>query len=75
LIVDYYTFFKTKPKLWGIKTLTKEEKQTSYPYIVSKISGYTLEDLYRYALVFELNNKLFVFIYQDFKCQSFIIEK
>lgn len=75
LIVDYYTFFKTKPKLWGIKTLTKEEKQTSYPYIVSKISRYTLEDLYRYALVFELNNKLFVFIYQDFKCQSFIIEK
>ena len=55
LIVDYYTFFKTKPKLWGIKTLTKEEKQTSYPYIVSKISRYTLEDLYRYALVFELN--------------------
>ena len=75
LIVDYYTFFKTKPKLWGIKTLTKEEKQTSYPYIVSKISRYTLEDLYRYALVFEFNNKLFVFIYQDFKCQSFIIEK
>lgn len=75
LIVDYYTFFKTKPKLWRIKTLTKEEKQTNYPYIVSKISRYTLEDLYRYALVFELNNKLFVFIYQDFKCQSFIIEK
>lgn len=75
LVIDYYTFFKTKPKLWGIKTLTKEEKQTMYPYIINNISGYTVEDLYRYALVFELNNKLFVFIYQDFKCQSFIIEK
>lgn len=75
LVIDYYTFFKTKPKLWGIKTLTKEEKQTMYPYIINNISGYTVEDLYRYALVFELNNKLFVFIYQDFKCKSFIIEK
>lgn len=75
LILDYYSFFKTKPKLWGIKTLTKEDKQTIYPYIVSKLPNYTLEDLYRYALVFELNNKLFVFFYQDFKCQSFIIEK
>lgn len=75
LILDYYSFFKTKPKLWGIQTLTKENKQTIYPYIVSKLPNYTLEDLYRYALVFELNNKLFVFFYQDFKCQSFIIEK
>ena len=75
LIVDYYTFFKTKPKLWGIKTLTKEEKQTIYPYIINNLTNYTIEDLYRYALVFELNNKIFVFIYQDFKCQSFIIEK
>lgn len=75
LIVDYYTFFKTKPKLWGIKTLTKEDKQTIYPYIINNLTNYTIEDLYRYALVFELNNKIFVFIYQDFKCQSFIIEK
>ncbi len=75
LIVDYYTFFKTKPKLWGIKTLTKEDKQTIYPYIINNLTNYTIEDLYRYALVFELNDKIFVFIYQDFKCQSFIIEK
>lgn len=75
LILDYYSFFKTKPKLWGIQTLTKEEKQSIYPYIVTKLNSYTIEDLYRYALVFELNNKFFIFFYQNFKCESFIIEK
>ena len=75
LLIDYYTFFKTKPKLWGSSTLTKEEKQLIYPYIVSKVMNYTVEDLYRYALVFSLEKELLVVIYKDFKCTHFIIEK
>ena len=65
LIIDYYSFFKVKPKLWRSTTLTKEEKQEIYPLLVNKIDNYTIEDLYRYATVLKLENKYFVIFYQQ----------
>lgn len=65
LIIDYYSFFKVKPKPWRSITLTREEKQKIYPLLVNKINGYTLEDLYRYANVLKLENKYFVIFYQQ----------
>ena len=65
LIIDYYSFFKVKPKLWRSTTLTKEEKQEIYPLLVNKIDGYTIEDLYRYATVLKLENEYFIIFYQQ----------
>lgn len=65
LIIDYYSFFKVKPKLWRSITLTKEEKQEIYPLLVNKIDGYTIEDLYRYATVLKLENEYFIIFYQQ----------
>ncbi|MBQ8293215.1 MAG: DUF4080 domain-containing protein [Bacilli bacterium] len=73
LIIDYYSFYKVKPKLWRSTTLSKEEKAEVYPVIVSKLNNYTLEDLYRYALVLKLKEKYFVIIYQNHQNKYYFI--
>lgn len=65
LIIDYYSFFKVKPKPWRSIALTKKEKQEIYPLLVNKLNDYTLEDLYRYANVLKVGNKYFVIFYQQ----------
>jgi radical SAM superfamily enzyme YgiQ (UPF0313 family) len=73
LIIDYYSFFKVKPKLWRSTTLTKEEKQEIYPLLVNKIDGYTIEDLYRYATVLKLENEYLVVFYQQHTNKKYFI--
>lgn len=75
LIVDYYSFFKVKPKAWRSTSLTKEEKQIIYPLIINKLLGYSIEDLYRYAVVLKLNDNYLVCFYQQHKNKVFFINK
>ena len=65
LIIDYYSFFKVKPKTWRSAFLSKEEKQQLYPLFVEKLNGYTIEDLYRYANVLKLDNEYFIIFYKE----------
>ena len=73
LIIDYYSFYKVKPKLWRTVSLSKEEKAKIYPVIVNKLVNYTIEDLYRYALVLKLQTKYFVIFYRDHQNKFYFI--
>ncbi len=73
LIIDYYSFFKVKPKSWRSITLTKEEKQEIFPILVNKIEDYTIEDLYRYANVLKLENKYLIIFYKEHRNRVFFI--
>lgn len=74
LIIDYYTFYKVKPKLWRTTTLSKEERTRIYPIIATKLNDYTIEDLYRYALVLKLKNRYLVVLYQNHHNNFYFIE-
>ncbi len=73
LVVDYYSFFKVKPKAWRSTSLSKEEKQTLYPLFIEKLNGYSIEDLYRYANVLKLENEYLIVFYKEHHNKLFFI--
>ena len=73
LVIDYYSFFKVKPKAWRSTSLSKEEKLILYPMFVEKLNGYTVEDLYRYANVLKLNKVFFIIFYKEHNNKSYFI--
>lgn len=74
LIIDYYSFFKVKPKLWRSTTLNKEEKSHIYPLLSQKLNYYSLEDFYRYAITFKLIDKYFIIFYKKHTNDIYFIE-
>ena len=73
LVIDYYSFFKVKPKAWRSTSLSKEEKLILYPMFVEKLNGYTVEDLYRYANVLKLDKVFFIIFYKEHNNKSYFI--
>lgn len=74
LIIDYLENHLTKPKRWWDEKLTKDERKTLYPKIISKIQNITLADLYEYSIVILNKNKCFIIIYKNFKPISYEME-
>ena len=73
LIIDYYSFFKVKPKPWRSISLSKEEKQEFYPLFTKELNNYSIEDLYRYANVLKLSNMFFIIFYKEHQNKIFFI--
>lgn len=70
---DYLSFFKTKPKIWW-NNLTKDRKKELYPLIASIQKEISIDDLYRYSIVVEDNDLVYISIYKNYQNTSYLIK-
>ena len=72
LLIDYLENYKVKPKIWWNHQKIENRKEL-FDIICTKIPSLNLELLYRYSVIIQHNNILFLIIYKDFIKTSYTI--
>ena len=76
LILDYLTYFNLKPKAWWNERLdSKDKKKRLRQIFENNLTNYTLEDLFKYSMLIDLNNKTILAIYKENYKNITIIEE
>ena len=71
--IDYLSYFKLRPKIWWPR-LEKKSRNNIIKNIKT-IEGFTIDDLYRYAMIEQFQNQYLIVIYKDNQTSIFIIEQ
>jgi hypothetical protein len=76
LIIDYLSYYKLKPKAWWNERLSSKDKKEIIRFIKENDkTNYSLEDLYKYSLLVDLEDEYILAIYKNNNVDLIIITK
>jgi hypothetical protein len=76
LIIDYLSYYNLKPKAWWDERLdSKSKKKRLREIFENNLVNYTLEDLFKYSMLVDLDNITIIAIYKENHKQITIIEE
>lgn len=76
LIIDYLSYYKLKPKAWWNERLSSKDKKEIIRFIKDNDkTNYSLEDLYKYSLLVDLEDEYILAIYKNNNVDLIIITK
>lgn len=75
IIIDYLSYFNVKPKAWWMERLNPKTKKTRLRKIIEQLPNYSIVDLYKYALLVELDTTIILAIYKPTEKNIITIKK